>query len=378
MKGLIMKPLRSAIAILGLAAWATGVANGNVLFNANLDQIGLTTQNNPCPIGWIVDAELSLSGSFLDGGDSETFCNVCDSGGDGFFFKPFQGTVGPPADLLSVQLYQDNPCTPNTVCTFSGYASCEANYSGLYTTNSPAPQTLFFVEFLDASGNGLVTNVYDLIANGLPTTGAGSMALLTTPPYTAPAKTATVRVGAWMRNTYTTTGAQSFFVDCVDLETTAAPGSPVITTQPAQTTATPGATVTLSVAATGATAYQWQLYGTNISDVPGHISGSTSQTLNITGVSGNDVGHYRVLVSNASGGVYSADAPLALDTLSFFPVIALDGKKGDTYRVDYSTEVAPTTWIPLTTNKLITAPQYIIDTTSPMNNTRFYREVFLY
>lgn len=373
-----MKPLRSAIAVLGLTAWATGVANGNVLFNATLDQIGITTQNNPCPIGWVVDAELSTSGGFFDGGDSETFCNVCDPGGYGFFFKPFQGSVGPPADLLTVQLYQDNPCTPGTMCTLSGYASCEANYSGLFTTNSPAPQTLFFVEFLDSSNNGLVTNVYDLIANGMPTTGAGNMALLTTPQDTAPNNTATVRVGAWIRNTYTTTGSQSFFVDCFDLETVAPSGSPVITTQPAQTTATPGSTVTLSVVATGATAYQWQLYDTNIVDVPGHISGSTTPTLTITGVSASDVGHYRVFVSNASGGVYSADAPLALDTLNFFPVIALDGKLGDTYRVDYSTAVAPTTWTPLSTNKLIISPQYIIDTTSPMNNTRFYREVFLY
>lgn len=48
-----------------------------------------------------------------------------------------------------------------------------------------------------------------------------------------------------------------------------------------------------------------------------------------------------------------------------------------TYRVDYSTAVAPTTWIPLTTNKLTTSPQTIIDATSAGNNTRFYRSVFL-
>ena len=61
--------------------------------------------------------------------------------------------------------------------------------------------------------------MYDLIANGMPTTGPGSMALLTTPQYTAPNNTATVRVGAWIRNTYGTSGSQSFFVDCFDLET---------------------------------------------------------------------------------------------------------------------------------------------------------------
>ena len=381
--GSLTKRLRTWGCVLGLAALASGGANAaNVLFNANLDQIGLTSQINPCPIGWDVIAFKTVSGPFLDGGDSETFCNVSppsDPNGYGFFFKPFQGTVAPPEDLLTVQLSQDNPATPGTKFTLSGYAACEANYSGLFNTNTPPPATLFVVEFLDAGGNGLVTNEYDLVANGLPTSGPGSMALLTTPQYTAPANTATVRVGATIKNVYNSNvNPQNFFVDSFDLESVAAPGSPVITSQPGQATVAPGGNVSFTVVATDATSYQWQLYNTNLANVPSHVSGATSATLTITGASVNDVGHYRVFVSNTSGSLYSADAPLALDTLNFFPVIALTGKLGDTYRVDYSTSVAPTTWIPLSTNKLTTSPQTVIDTTSPMNNSRFYREVFLY
>jgi hypothetical protein len=375
-----LKRMFGVIAPLSLAAWGTNVAQANDLFNATLDQTGITTQFNPCPIGWVVEAEKTVSGIINDGGDSESWCNVLDPGGYGFFFKPFQGQIGPPADLLTVNLYQDNPCTPGTKCTLSGYAAGEPNYSGFFSTNSPAPQTVFFVEFLDAGGTGLVTNEFDLIAAGLPNGGPGSMqsqGFFTTPQYTAPANTATVRVGVAIRNVYSTTGGQSFFVDAFDLETVPPAGSPVITAQPSAVTVAPGGNTSLTVGATGATSYQWQLYSTNIDNVPGHISGATSATLNITGATAADVGHYRVRVANGSGALYTTTAALALQSISFYPVVVLTGKIGDTYEVDYSTKVAPTTWIPLSTNKLTVSPQLIIDSTSPGANTRFYRSVFL-
>ena len=377
-----MKRLFSLMAVLGLVAWGTGVANAaNVLYNGNLDvvgAVGANGQNLAGPDGWAVDATLSVSGTCYDAGDSESWCNVCDPGGWGFFFKPFKGSLGPPDDLLTAYLYQDNPATPGTKFTLSGYAAGEANYSGFYFTNTPAPKTFFFVEFLDAAGNGLVTNVYDLVAAGLPNGGSGSMAQFTTPTNTAPVNTVAVRAGAAMVNVYSTSGSQSFFVDCFDLESVAPPGSPVITSQPTNTTVAPGGNATFTVAATGATSYHWQLYATNLSNAAGHISGATGPTLTITGVSAADVGHYRVLVSNGSGSVYSQDATLAIMTLAIDPVITLTGKIGDTYRIDYSTAVAPTTWIPLSTNKLTTSPQMIIDTTAASANpSRFYRAVYV-
>jgi hypothetical protein len=362
------------------------VANANDLFNANLDQIdhiitqpdGRPGQNNACPIGWNVDADKTISGMQFDGGDSEPWCNVADPGGYGFFFKPFQGNAA-AGDLLTVSLTQDNPCTAGTKCTLSGYAAGEANYSGFFSTNSPAPQTLFIVEFLDATGNGLATNLYDLIGAGLPATGPGGMIQFTTPQFTAPPNTATVRAGAVLRNVYNSNvNPQNFFVDAFDLESVPPPGSPVITGQPSASTVAPNATAAFSIGVTGATTYQWQLNGGNLANVPGHISGATGPTLTITGATAADVGHYRVRVSNASGGLYSAAAPLALQGIHFYPAIELTGKIGDTYRIDYSTAVAPTTWIPLSTNKLTASPQLFIDSASPGNNTRFYRSVFLF
>jgi hypothetical protein len=99
--------------------------------------------------------------------------------------------------------------------------------------------------------------------------------------------------------------------------------------------------------------------------------------LTITSASGNDVGHYRVLVSNTAGSVYSPEATLTLVGINFYPTIMLTGKIGDTYRVDYATSLEPTTWIPLSTNVLASSPQLVVDSSSPGSNTRFYRAVFL-
>ncbi len=367
---------RLVIGGLCLAALGAGVAKANDLANGNLDITEISSQNNPTPTGWIVDASKSVSGTHFDGCSSEPWCNVLDLGGYGVFFKPFQGTVG---DEISVRLYQDNPATPGTKFTLSGYAAGEANYSGFFNTNTPAPKTLFVIEFLDAGGNGLVTNVYDLIAAGLPSTGPGGMVQFTTPQVTAPANTVTVRAGASMLNAYGTSGGQSFFVDAFDLVSVAPPGSPVITNQPSSRTVGPGgiATFTVGVSNTAGATYQWQFYNTNLSN-GGSISGATSPTLTINGASVSNVGHYRVLVSNGLGSVYSQTATLALLGLSVNPVITISGKIGDTFRVDYSTTLAPTTWIPLSTNKLTASTQSIIDfSTSGCNGNRFYRAVYV-
>jgi hypothetical protein len=372
----VRKPL-TLMTVLGLAAWGAGVAQANDLSNGNLDDISISSQNNNTPTGWTVDANKAISGQNFDGCSSEPWCNVQDPGGFGLFFKPFQGSVG---DEISVQFYQDNPATPGTKFTLSGYAAGEPNYSGFFTTNSPAPQTLFFVEFLNAAGNGLSTNVYDLIAAGLPSSGPSSMIQLTTPQFTAPANTTTVRAGVAMLNTYGTTGGQSFFVDALDLVSVAPPGSPIISSQPSSTTVAPGGNTSMTVAISNpaGASYQWQFYSTNISN-GGHWSGASTPTLTVTGATASDVGHYRVLVSNGSGSVYSQAAALALQALTISPVVTIQGKIGDTYRVDYSTIVAPTTWLPLSTNKLTTSPQSIIDFGAPntFNATRYYRSVYV-
>jgi len=374
------KTLLTLGAVLGLLFSGAGPAKAaNVLFNGNLDDVSISSQNNPSPTGWTLEA-WKLGVFFYDGADSETWCNVADTGGYGLFCKPFQGSVV-GGDLLSVYFYQDNSATPGTKFTLSGYAAGEANYCGFFKTNTPPPATLFSIQFLDASGSILVSNAFDLVAAGLPNGGPSTMSSFqyTTPEVTSPPNTATVRAGVFMLNAYSTSGAQSFFVDALDLEATAAPGSPVITNQPVQVSVGPGETAvfTVGVSNTAGVSYQWQHANTNISN-GGNITGVTTPMLTISGVLTNDVGHYRVLVSNSAGSVYSADAVLTLVGINFYPVVSLSGRIGDTYRVDYATALEPSNWIPLSTNKLTMSPQRLIDTSYPQDKARFYRAVFLY
>jgi hypothetical protein len=110
----------------------------------------------------------------------------------------------------------------------------------------------------------------------------------------------------------------------------------------------------------------------------GEYAGTTTATLHINGASTPDAGHYRVLVSNGVGLTYSAEAPLAVVGIGMYPTVSISGKVGDTYRIDYSTKVAPSTWIPLSTNKLATSPQLFLDSSFPADNARYYRAVFLF
>jgi hypothetical protein len=389
----LMKRLLALSAVLGLMAGGTSVVKAaNILFNSDLGQIAVQDQNNATPVGWTVVGSKSLSGPFFDGGDSETFCNTTvDSppadDQNGFFFKPFAGSANPTNsalnDLLTVELYQDNPTTPGTKFILSGYASCEGNYCGLpsFNTNSPAVKTVFFVNFFDTNGVQIATNEFDLIPGMSPPEGAPPTRLLSTPQYTAPTNAATVRVGEKLYNAWTTAlPQQSAFVDDFDLEAVAPAGSPVITNQPAQVSVKPGgnASFTVGVSNTTGVTYQWQHANTNISN-GGEYSGVTNSTLAVTGVTANDVGHYRVVVSNPIGTVYSSDAPLTIVTSDINPVVSITGKIGDTYRVDYTTSLSLPNWIPLSTNKLTSSPFPVLDPTPVRTGgPRFYRAIFLH
>ncbi len=87
------------------------------------------------------------------------------------------------------------------------------------------------------------------------------------------------------------------------------PVAPVITSQPQFQTVSNGASVTMSVAATGTAPliYQWQHNGTN-------LSGATNATLVFPNVQLTDTGTYTVVVSNSVGSLSSAAAGLTVTT----------------------------------------------------------------
>jgi len=94
-------------------------------------------------------------------------------------------------------------------------------------------------------------------------------------------------------------------------ETTSAP---VISVQPASLVVEPLSTAVFSVEASGSPepAYQWRKNGNP-------IAGWTNATLELSGVSSNDVASYQVVVSNSAGTVTSDPATLSIATVSAPP-----------------------------------------------------------
>jgi len=96
------------------------------------------------------------------------------------------------------------------------------------------------------------------------------------------------------------------------------PAAPFILTQPASQTVTAGDNVTFTVQATGnpLPSYQWQFNGTD-------LTGETSSTLALTGVTTNQAGDYRVVITNATGSTNSAIATLTVLPATFAQTLSI-------------------------------------------------------
>jgi subtilase family serine protease len=95
--------------------------------------------------------------------------------------------------------------------------------------------------------------------------------------------------------------------------------APAITSQPTSLIVLSGGNAVFSATASGSTplVYQWQKYGTNISNGAG-ISGTTSNVLSITAATTNNSGNYSLIVTNIYGSVTSSVAVLSV---GFAPAI---------------------------------------------------------
>jgi len=107
-----------------------------------------------------------------------------------------------------------------------------------------------------------------------------------------------------------TTGWRSTFADCPTVQVLVVAS---ITLQPVNVTMLQGTRATFTVAAIGASAYQWQKNGVN-------IPLATSSTLILSNVQQADATNYKVIVSNLAGDVTSNTA-----TLTVLPDSDLDG-----------------------------------------------------
>jgi hypothetical protein len=105
---------------------------------------------------------------------------------------------------------------------------------------------------------------------------------------------------------------------------------PAITTQPSSQTVNQGANVSFGVVATGSAplSYQWQTNNVNVSN-GGIVSGATTSTLTLTGVTPSWALNYRVIVSNAAGSVTSS--PAATLTVNVPPSITTQPSSQSVY-----------------------------------------------
>jgi len=146
------------------------------------------------------------------------------------------------------------------------------------------------------SGTQMGAPTVNLISANVAPGGNASIPINFTAPSTPGSYTVTMR----MNN-----ASGAFFGAQVSLTINVANPVPVITVQPASTTRDPGQTATFTVAATGATTYQWQKNGVN-------LAGKTTATLTLANVQLADAGFYTVVVGNAAGTVTSSAAQLVV------------------------------------------------------------------
>ena len=156
---------------------------------------------------------------------------------------------------------------------------------------------------------------------------------------------------------------------------------PEIKTQPANLVTCIGKPATFAIATTGAEpfSYQWRFHGTNAANPPVDIPGATNTSYTINSVVATNAGYYSVVFANLLGSVTSSQALLTVTpvcvSLDLYPGLTLSGGLlGQSYAVQYVTELRQTNnWITLT-NITLTNPETLwIDSQPATNPKKFYR-----
>lgn len=92
--------------------------------------------------------------------------------------------------------------------------------------------------------------------------------------------------------------------------------------------------------------YRWMKGGAPTTDIPGHITGATTDALTITNATSADDGEYTVDVTNAFGTIISSVAAITIDPLranvKMF-VCVIQAAVGKTVWVEYSNDLSPGT-----------------------------------
>ena len=157
----------------------------------------------------------------------------------------------------------------------------------------------------------------------------------------------------------------------------------IIVTQPLSQTVGTGSRVTFTATAYGVPpfVFQWSFSQTPIGSP---TSGTNVSSLTLTNVGTNQAGNYTVQVFNGSGSLTSSNAvltviqppTLALQILAGYPVLSLSGTLGNSFMVQYSTNLAATNWANLSLINLTSNPFQFLDPSGFGQPARFYRAFF--
>ena len=207
-----------------------------------------------------------------------------------------------------------------SVVVFNGAGTATSNQATLTVSAAPgapaigtqpasqtvaAGQTASFS--VTATGNGPLT--YQWKKNGTDISGA------TASTYTTPVNSSADTGAMYAVNV--SNGAGTVTSSNATLTVSAAPGAPVIGTQPANQSVAAGQTAKFSVTATGTgtLTYQWQKNGT---DIPGATSSTYTTPVTVIGDTGTQ---YSVVVGNSADKVASSKATLTVTAAPVAPAI---------------------------------------------------------
>jgi sugar lactone lactonase YvrE len=185
--------------------------------------------------------------------------------------------------------------TPPVIATQPIAQSVTAGANVTFTvvaTGNPAPTYQWQKNSSSLSNGGTVSGATtaSLTLTGVAASDAGSYSVI-----------ATNSAGAVTSNT-------------AALTVSASATAPVVAAQPTAQTATAGGNAVFTVVATGtpAPSYQWQKNGTLLSN-GGTVSGATTSTLTLTGVTAADAANYTVVVTNSAGAATSSSVALTVN-----------------------------------------------------------------
>lgn len=192
---------------------------------------------------------------------------------------------------VRVQRFESNGNMNGTICIYSVI---------------PAPTITSLGSSSGCLGSTLIINGTNLSTTSAVTIGGTAATIINT---TATTVTVTVGSGTTGNIQVTTSGGTAGSVATYTVNPL-----PVINTQPVATAICSNSTGALTVAATGATTYQWYRSGTPLTNVAPY-SGVTTNTLTFTNPGVAETGSFYVVVSNASCSLTSSTVTVTVSTI---------------------------------------------------------------